>query len=424
MEVDGRHEARRLIFSVAVADEINEAIVLQLIEYLEGEADGNVAGGGQLGSRERRLLLLIALADERHLQQRRELVETLADILHVFVEVILLQVLADVRQLDAKEDDAPEDVEEEHQKRDDGERTVDGIVGRDADLHVDVEVEERLEDGTRDQARDDGMTETNLRVREEDEHGREDESRQEEGGYLDDDVGKGAEDVEPLQLGIEGGHEDARTGNADDEEREEKEHGEVVGDLAEDGARLADTPYHVHALLDVAGQRDDGPEEDEQADADEDTAVRVLEVGVDERHDGVERIAADGNAVAEERLHEVGESEATGYGEQQGEDGDKREHRGVGERLGSHLDTIANKMLHGEIDDLEHRVTLASLRADLSVFHSPDGLSQKGEKLAEFALCVHISYLERRVSSRPVSRVLYPSDGASVIYLHLTSPSG
>ena len=377
VDVDGGYVAWSLAFVVRVSHLIYDDVAFKLVDDLLGEASGYVGKGCQLGHGVRCSAFFIALADERGDEQCREIVESVADVFHIVVETIELEVLAVVGELNAKEDDAPEDVEEEEQQGDDGERAVDGVVGRDVHLHVDVEVEERLKNEASDEARDDGVAETYLGVGEEDEHAGEDEPRQHVGRSLDEEADEGAEEELALQVGIDGGHENAPAGDADDEERQQEEHGEVVGNLAEDGALLLYAPDCVHVLLNVAGKGDDRPEEHNEADADEDAAVGVLEVGVDEGHDGVEGVAAYGNAVTEERLQEVGEPETAGNGEEQRQDGHERKGRGVGEGLGLHGDAVAGILTGGDDGDLEHVIALALLAVHLRVLYSPDFLAEE-----------------------------------------------
>ena len=263
---------------VGLADGVDEPAGLQLVGGLLGQTVGNVAGLGKLGHRVGLQSVAEPAADDGHHQHAREVAETVADVVDILAEVVLLDVLADVGELDAEEDDAPGDVDEEEQQRDGGECSVDGVVGRDVYLDVDIEVEERLEGEAGDEARDDGVAELDLRVGEEDVHGGEDESCQHVGRQFDNEVDKCAQEEEVAQVLVDGAHKDTPAAEEDDEQGQQEEHGEVVGNLAEVGALLAYTPYLIEALLDISCQADDCPEQDDEADADEDAAVGVLEV--------------------------------------------------------------------------------------------------------------------------------------------------
>jgi G3E family GTPase len=81
--------------------------------------------------------------------------------------------------------------------------------------------------------------------------------------------------------------QELENGHDDDEDGQHEEGGEVVGERADHGARVAHLPYLVERLLDVADQHIDGIEHEQQTHAEEDAALCVDEVAVDPPHDDI-----------------------------------------------------------------------------------------------------------------------------------------
>ena len=93
-----------------------------------GESNWNFAFSGELTCCIGLAPLFEALANERHHHNAEKVVVPTADVVNLLAKVVLLNVLAYVAHLDTEEYDAPRYVGPKHEHRDDGKRTVDGVV--------------------------------------------------------------------------------------------------------------------------------------------------------------------------------------------------------------------------------------------------------------------------------------------------------
>ena len=84
--------------------------------------------------------------------------------------------------------------------------------------------------------------------------------------------------------------EDAQAAGDDNDKGHEQEDADVVRNLAGDGARTLDVPNGVECFLDVRGQREQSIKQEYQANADEDAALGVLQVGVHKVENGVDNV--------------------------------------------------------------------------------------------------------------------------------------
>lgn len=91
-------------------------------------------------------------------------------------------------------------------------------------------------------------------------------------------------------------------------------------------------PDSIKSGLYAGGEHDDGVEQDEEAHAEEDAAVGVGEIGVDEAKECVGDVGTYGEVGAQLFLDDITEVEASGDGEDDGEDGYGGKDATVGER--------------------------------------------------------------------------------------------
>lgn len=253
-------------------------------------------------------------------------------VLRVLGEGVLIDTLVGIAELGADEGDDPRDVEPQHEHREGGKGAVDGVVAGEDDLVVDVEILEHLEQGAGDDARDKDGTPLDMGVGHELVEGDEGDAPEEHGDDLDDELhGVGEDDVVAEEAG-EGDHEEGEATGDDDEDGEDEEDGDVVDGATVDVARGTYVPDGVERRLDVGCEHDDGVEQDEETYAEEDAAVGVGEVGVDEPEEGVGDVWTDGEVGAQLFLDDVAEIEASGNGEDDGEDGYGGKDATVGER--------------------------------------------------------------------------------------------
>lgn len=164
-------------------------------------------------------------------------------------------------------------------------------------------------------------------------------------------------------------------------------------------------PDGVEAALDVVNQQQDGTQQHDEADADEDTALGVFQIGIDPADNQFS--LRTGHSVPELRLDEGVESEAAGDGKQQSQDGDDGKQGAVGQCGGTYHDAVVDELDDGKIDNLE-----ISIEFPLEVRHlifSDAPYSIVEEMNQRFNSGIHGScvYGEKE-SSRSISRVLSP----------------
>ena len=197
------------------------------------------------------------------------------------LEVVGVRVLQREGDLRRDEQDHPRDVDPEEQDRHGGEGPEELAVLRHADLQLEAELEPHAEADRREEAAGERGAEPHVRVR----RAAQDEAEAER---QDDEHPQHAEDREAREAReadgrVERGHllfehrEDRHGRRRDGEERQDDDDGEVVGHLAEEGARLGDAPHAVERLLDVADDADHRPHEHQQADAAERAEVELLD---------------------------------------------------------------------------------------------------------------------------------------------------
>ncbi len=269
-------------------------------------------------------------------------------VLGVLGEGIFIDTLVGIAELGADEGDDPRDVEPQHEHREGGEGAVDGVVAGEDDLVVDVDVLEHLEQSAGNEARDKDGTPLDVGVGHELVEGDEGDAPEDHGGDLDDELhGVGEDDVVAEEAG-EGDEEEGEAAGDNDEDGEDEEDGDVVDGATVDVAGGTYVPDGVERRLDVGGEHDDGVEQYEEAYAEEDAAVGVGEVGVDEAEEGVGEVGTDGEVGAQLFLDDIAEVEASGYGEDDGEDGYGGKDAAVGEGGGVGGEVVIHEAFAGD----------------------------------------------------------------------------
>ena len=372
----------------------------------------------------------------------------MADVVRLGTEGKLLEVLAGVGELGSEEADGPRQLHPEHEQRQGSKRAVDGVVAGEEDLAIDVEILQQLHGHTSEDAWHDGILQLHTGVGEEhvegDEHSRHDDI----GHEADEEPHGRAQEHIALHLLGNGGEEDGHTRREHDGDGCQEEERDVVGNLARPGPLLLHLPNLVERDLHVVNQREHGPEHEDQADAQDDAAMRVHQIGVDEPHDDIGGLWLTRQHVDEPLLDVLVEAKATRDGKHHSHHGHDGQERGVSECRGSSHHTLVDEELYGQIELLEHGNPHAMLLGSGVMVHAPDVDGQKLYQRFQFAHLRLFSLLTRSLSSFrcfrahsavcvlkkecsvPVSRVLFLPDGrppvmqVPAIYLVRESPRG
>ena len=247
------------------------------------------------------------------------------------VDAEAVEVLIGVGELGAEEADGPRDLYPEHEQGQGGKGAVDGVIAGHPDLRVDVEQLEEVHGSACEDAWDDGARPLDLRIGHIDEEQHEEQRHEQEGGHVEQQANGRGQQRETFHCIGDGGHEDGESHRHEDDDRADEEHGEVVDERPHEGTGIADTPDLVEGLLDIVDQHEHGVEHEEQSDAEEHAALGVDEVAIDEVDDEVGHLWLGGHHLAKPDLDVLVVAEPTGDGEDDGEDGDHRKERGVGE---------------------------------------------------------------------------------------------
>ena len=221
-----------------------------------------------------------------------------------------------------------------------------------------------------------------------------------------------------------GGHEDGQARRDDNQQRQQQNHGKIVGDFPEHAARMLHLPDEVEAALDVVYQYQDGEEQHDEAHSDEDPALGMLQIGLHPCEDQFGLLVH--HSFAELGFDHGIHAEASGDGKQDGQNRDDGEQGAVGQCRCTHRNAVVHELVGGQQEDFDTVVDLFSDGSDLIVGDAPDVF---GKELlpAEDILLVHKDRgsSDKKESSRPISRVLCPAQGeVSVIYLRRLSPDG
>lgn len=311
------------------------------------------------------------LADAAHEEQDECVAITAAQFVADALEGVGMQALIGVAQLCAEQTDAPRNLHPQHEEGDGCERTVDGVVGTQLNLVVDIQPFHSHEDKSGQDARPDCVAPLDPRIG----HKREEQHKshygKDKGRDMQEERHRLAEQLCVGQQGAERLHEDAHTAADDHHEGEQQEDADIVYNLAIDGARAFHEPDGVEGLLDVRGQREQRVEQENQADADEDAALGVLQVGIHEVENRVGNVG-----IALERALQLGfndgvEAEAPGDGEDDGQHGNGGQHAAVREGGGIVHDVVLGDALPSNHEPLQQSQSQPLPKAELLLVHAP-----------------------------------------------------
>ena len=133
---------------------------------------------------------------------------------------------------------------------------------------------------------------------------REKQAAQDIGGKGYQDLDRGTEHHEVRIVLGNRGKEDGKAAGDDHQDGQEKEHADVVRNLPVDGTLVLHTPDTVQGGLDAARQLDDRIEEQKKAEADEDAALRVFQIRVDEVQHHVGELLVDAQVFLDVSLYD------------------------------------------------------------------------------------------------------------------------
>ena len=311
------------------------------------------------------------LADTAHQQEDKCVAVTSAQLVADTLECVCLQALVGVAELCTEQADVPRNLHPQHEERNGCERTVDGVVGTQFNLVVNVCPLHRHEDDSCQDAWQDGVPPFDARVghhlekQHEDEHGKEDgRDVQEERHCLAEQLRVGKQSAERLQ-------EEAQTAGDDYDEGQEQEDADVVDNLAVDGARALHEPNGVESLFDIRSQREQRVEQEDKADTDKDAALRVLQVRVHEVENRVGNVGIALERISQFGLDDGVETKASGNGEDNGHYGDSGQHTAVGEGGSVVHDVVLRDTLPGDDEPLQYRQSQLFEKAEPLLIYAP-----------------------------------------------------
>ena len=141
--------------------------------------------------------------------------------------------------------------------------------------------------------------------------------------------------------------------------------------MAVDGARALDVPDSVEGLLDVCCQRKQSVEQEDQTDADEDAALGVLQVGLDEVEDSVGNVRVLSERAPQFRLKDSIKAEATGNGKDDGKHRNGSQHTAVGQSRSVVHDVVLGDTLPSNHEPLQHTQPLFLPEAEPLLVDAP-----------------------------------------------------
>ena len=124
-------------------------------------------------------------------------------------------------------------------------------------------------------------------------------------------------------------HKDGKTCGDDDDDGKQEEHSQIVGKRAENGARIVHLPDLVKRLLDIVHQHQDGIEHKDQSHAEEDAALGMYQIAVDETDDCISHLRLGSKQLAEPHLYIFVIAEAPCDGEHHSKHRHNGQQRGV-----------------------------------------------------------------------------------------------
>ena len=241
----------------------------------------------------------------------------------------MVEVLDDVRQLCADEDDDPGELYPQHEERKSCKRSVDGVVARHPHLRMDIEILQHLHAQCGNEGRDKCIAPSHSRVGHECVQHGEDAGHDDGGHDVDAQFQQRADDIFFSHYLRHGCHPERHAGVNDNHDGQHEEHRHEVGEGPCQRTLGVCLPYIVEDVLDVARQHYDSPEHEDETEAEHYAALRVYEIRVDETDDDFHRLRLAVERRAEPRLDVFVVAETSRYGEYHRYDGHGGEESGV-----------------------------------------------------------------------------------------------
>ena len=380
----------RLAVLVAARYLGEHAYLHKLVEQVVHDADRYARVELQLQRRVGLAALAEAVADAARYDEAKQRLVAVAEVFGLSLESVVVHVLIGVAQLRTEQAYQPRYLHPEHEQRQSGKRTVDGVVAAHPNLRVDVEELQTLHGYTGEYAGHNGATHLHLCVGHEEvernEHARHDGV----GHELQEELRQRTDNHRVLNLLEDSGEEDAYTRRDNYHYRHKQKHRRVVGDGAEYAARLLHLPDVVERALDVADKHHHGEEHEQQADAEEESALGVYEVGVDEADNYLRHLRLAGERLSEPQFDILVEAEAARYAEHHGEDGHDGEQRRVGEGCRRTRYALCGGELDGEQQLLQYAVEQETHGRHIVLADAPYSYGQKFVYVLQSFLYVHL----------------------------------
>ena len=344
------------------------------------------------------------------------------NIQHLEMNTDTVHVLIRIGELCAEETDGPRHLNPQHEEWQGGKGAVDGVVARHPHLGVDIDYLQDLHAHTREDARNDGTRGLYLRVGHVDIKSDEEQRQQEIRCEVEQMAHQGTQIFKMAHLRRKGRDIERQTDGDDEQYREEQEHRQIVGEGTDDGSRVAHLPDVVEGLLDIVHQHEHGVEHEDQSDAEEDAALGVDEIAVDEADDGICRLRLRREGVAEPYLDVFVIAETSGNGKDHRHNGDKSQECGIRERRGLSHHALSREETDGQtklmIDipqkALRHNKTIKKKHCS----YKPGSVPPKGRLSFIYSM------------SHPMAPAFYPpsftraGNPQTTVYMNLQSPVG
>ena len=246
---------------------------------------------------------------------------------------------------DTAETDAPRDVEPHHQQRQNGKRTVDGVVTADEQLAVDIEILHRAKEGAGEQRGEIDAAPANGDEGDVLEHQSKHTAHHQ--GF-DDPENDGRAVVDQREVGQiveEFQHHHPHSAEEEDGENEKHDESQVREGKTEDAARSIDTPHGVKSALDVVDQRNEGESQHQEADSDHNVVLCARNVGVGEVHQLGDDVIGQAHVITELGFEIAVETKTAPHREEQRQEGNDGEHGGVSQRGDVREEVVAVDLL-------------------------------------------------------------------------------
>ena len=180
---------------------------------------------------------------------------------------------------------APSHVEPEHEQRENGKRTVDGVVTTEEQLAVDVEILDRTKESSGEQCGKSNATPAHRRQRYELKHQRKDTSGHNRLDHPRNHRGAVVDQREMRKIVEQFQHNDPHAAEKEDGKDEKHDESEVGQRETEQTARSVNAPHGIKSAFDVVDERNEGKGQDKEADSDHHIVLCARNVGVGKVHE-------------------------------------------------------------------------------------------------------------------------------------------